>query len=49
MIKRAGDGVFELELKQPIESLPRGRLEVSAKDRQGNTAHVDRNFSIVEK
>jgi hypothetical protein len=39
-----GGGVFELKLSSPL-SVPRGRLAVSVKDRQGNVARIERTFS----
>jgi Hydrazine synthase alpha subunit middle domain len=38
-------GVWELRLKQPVANLPKGRLTVSVKDRQGNTTRIERTFS----
>jgi hypothetical protein len=42
-------GVWELKLARPITELPRGTLTVVARDRQGNTARVDRTFSVVKQ
>jgi hypothetical protein len=39
-------GVWELRLAAPITGLPRGKLTVSVKDRQGNRTNVERSFSI---
>jgi len=44
--QRKGDGVWELNLATPIDDLPRGRLTVSVKDRQGNVTRVERTFSV---
>jgi hypothetical protein len=44
--KRKSDGVWELNLATPIDDLPRGRLTVSVKDRQGNVTRVERTFSV---
>ena len=41
----AGDGVWELRLSQPLGDLPRGRLNVAIKDKQGNITRVERSFS----
>jgi hypothetical protein len=41
-----GDGVWELKLVKPITELPRGRVTVSVKDKQGNTTRVERTFSV---
>jgi hypothetical protein len=45
-LKRAGDGIFEIIFKRPIRSLPRGRLNVSVQDRQGNLTQITRIFSV---
>ena len=45
--KRTSDGVWELNLPTPIHNLPRGRLTVSVRDRQGNVTRVERTFSVV--
>jgi hypothetical protein len=37
---------WELRLRKPITELPKGRLTVSVKDRQGNTTRVERTFSV---
>jgi hypothetical protein len=39
-----GGGVFELKLAAPL-SMPRGRLTVSVKDKQGNIARIERVFT----
>jgi hypothetical protein len=39
-------GRWELRLAQPIASLPRGKLTVSVKDRQGNLTRIERTFSV---
>ena len=39
-------GVWNWELDSPIEDLPAGRLTISVQDRQGNTAQIDRTFSV---
>ena len=44
--KVKSDGVWELPLTTPIKELPRGKLLVSIKDRQGNTTRIDRTFSV---
>jgi hypothetical protein len=40
-------GVWELVLPEPIMGLPNGKLTVTVRDRQGNTARIDRTFSVV--
>jgi hypothetical protein len=37
---------WELALAKPITSLPRGKLSVSIRDRQGNVTCVERTFSV---
>lgn len=39
---------WELRLRSPVASLPKGRLTVSVRDRQGNVAKVGRSFSVTE-
>ena len=39
-------GRWVLELAQPIKELPRGKLTVSVKDKQGNITRIDRTFSV---
>ncbi|HWG47670.1 MAG TPA: hypothetical protein VN688_33205 [Gemmataceae bacterium] len=41
------DGVWELKLAAPIRQLPRGKLIVSVKDRQGNISRLERTFSVA--
>ena len=48
MFNDKGDGVWELKLVQPIERLPRGKLVVAVKDRQGNVTRIEREFSVKE-
>jgi hypothetical protein len=43
--KALPDSRWELRLTQPIEELPRGKLTVSVKDRQGNVSRIERTFS----
>jgi hypothetical protein len=40
------DHRWELKLAQPLARLPRGKLVVSIKDRQGNVSTVERTFSV---
>src|SRR5262249_61752786 len=47
--KDRGDGVHELKLSAPIKALKRGTLTVAVKDKQGNTAHIERTFSVGAK
>jgi hypothetical protein len=46
--KAKGEGVWELTLAQPITDLPKGKLTVSVKDRQGNITKIERTFSVVK-
>jgi hypothetical protein len=39
-------GVWELTLGKPITELPKGKLTVSVKDRQGNVTRIERTFSV---
>ncbi len=39
-------GVWELKLSRPIALRAKGKLEVSVKDRQGNTTRIERTFSV---
>jgi hypothetical protein len=40
------DNRWELRLAKPITDLPRGKLIVSVKDRQGNTTRIERTFVV---
>ncbi len=44
--KPASPGVWELKLDKPITALPKGKLTVSVKDRQGNVTAIERTFSV---
>ena len=39
-------GVWEYQLKEPIETLKAGTITISIKDRQGNTTRIVRRFSV---
>jgi hypothetical protein len=41
-------GVWELTLSRPITDLPRGKLTVAVKDRQGNVTRIERTFAVVD-
>jgi hypothetical protein len=45
-LQEKSQGVWELRLAAPIRDLPRGKLTVSVRDRQGNAAQVERTFSV---
>jgi hypothetical protein len=40
------DSRWELTLARPVTDLPRGKLNVSIKDRQGNVTRIERSFSV---
>ena len=44
--KPGSQGVKELTLATPITEVPKGKLTVSVKDRQGNVARVERTISV---
>jgi hypothetical protein len=39
-------GVWELALTKPLTELPKGKLTVSVKDRQGNLTRIERTFVV---
>src|SRR5262249_44177471 len=41
------DGGWELRLAAPVRNLPRGKLTVSIRDRQGNLSRIERTFSVA--
>ena len=43
---RVAKGVWELKLAKPITDLPKGKMTVSVKDRQGNVSRIERRFSV---
>src|SRR5262249_35481721 len=45
--KPKSDGVWELRLAAPVRNLPKGKLTVSIKDRQGNITRMERTFSVA--
>ena len=44
--KTKSPGVWELTLSKPLTKLARGKLKVSAQDRQGNTTRIERTFHV---
>ena len=44
--KAKSDGVHELRLATPINSLQRGVLTIAVKDRQGNVTRIERTISV---
>jgi hypothetical protein len=48
-LRPKSDGVWELELKTPMDNLVSGEVTVSVRDRQGNTSLIVRAFSVVPK
>lgn len=47
--KQAADGVWELALSEPMVNLPKGKLNVLVKDRQGNTSRIERTFCLLRE
>ena len=45
--KEVNRGVWELKLARPIDRLPKGKLTVSVRDRQGNVSRIERTFSVT--
>ena len=45
--KALPDNRWELHLTQPITELPRGRLTVSVRDKQGNLSRIERTLSVA--
>jgi RNA polymerase sigma factor (sigma-70 family) len=41
------DNRWEMKLAKPLADLPRGKLTVSVKDRQGNITRIERTFSVA--
>jgi hypothetical protein len=44
--RTAAQGVWEWKLSRPITELPKGKLMVAVKDRQGNVTRIERTFSV---
>jgi hypothetical protein len=47
--RSVSQGVWELTLSRPIKDLPRGKLTVAVKDRQGNVIRIERRFSVGQR
>jgi len=45
-LKLVTQGVWELKLDKAISKLPKGKLTVAVKDRQGNVTRIERTFSV---
>src|SRR5262245_6158268 len=45
--KPLADSRWELQLTQAITDLPKGKLTVAVKDKQGNVTRIERTFSVV--
>jgi hypothetical protein len=45
--KPTSQGVWELALAKPVAGLPKGKLTVAVKDRQGNVSRIERTFSVA--
>ncbi len=46
LFKELSDSRWELQLTRPITDLPRGKLTVSVKDKQGNLSRIERTFAV---
>jgi hypothetical protein len=44
--KTLPDSRWELTLERPIKELPRGKLTVAVKDKQGNVSRIERSFTV---
>jgi hypothetical protein len=49
LLKKTGDGIWELRLKKSVAELKKGKLVVSIKDREGNISRVERTFSVGKR
>jgi hypothetical protein len=47
--KPTAAGVWEWKLATPLADLPKGKLTVTIKDRQGNVSRIERTFSVSGK
>ena len=47
--KPTSKGVWEWKLDQPQENLSAAKLDVSVKDKQGNTSRLVRSFSVTKE
>lgn len=47
--KTVASGIWELSLKNSPQPLSQARLQVEVRDRQGNTARIERTFSVTAK
>jgi len=45
-LKALPDNRWELQLARPLTELPKGKLTVSIKDKQGNVSRIERTFSV---
>jgi len=45
--KAKTQGIWELTLAKPLTELPKGKLTVSVKDRQGNVTRIERSFAVA--
>ena len=45
--KALPDNRWELRLEKPVAELPKGKLTVSVKDKQGNVTRIERTFSVT--
>ena len=47
-LKQGNSGVWELRLAKAIDDLPRGKLTVTIRDRQGNRSQLERTFKVIK-
>jgi len=46
LFRQASPGVWELQLKEPIRSLERGKLLIQISDHDRNVTRIERTFSV---
>ena len=49
LLKKTGDGIWELKIDKPIDNVADAKLTVSVKDKQGNITVIDRRFTVAAK
>jgi len=47
-LQQRSQGVWELTLARPLTQLPKGKLTVAVKDRQGNETRIERTFTVCK-
>ncbi|WP_157369758.1 hypothetical protein [Zavarzinella formosa] len=45
--KEKSQGVLEYVLEKPVVDLPKGKVTVSVRDRQGNVSSIERTIKVV--